>query len=138
MLKNLDHIGIVVEDLDAAVAQYTAVFGFSLHEVTDQRAQGMRIASLRLGELVVELMESTSPEGVLAAFREKRGTGVHHLAYRVSDIHGDLRLLQERGIKAIDNEPRRGGGGNLIAFLHPKDTGGVLMELCQPERGATP
>ena len=136
MLKHLDHIGIVVDDLEAAIAQYTTVFGFALHQRDDVPSQGMRTATLTLAGTAVELMQSTSPSGVLARFREKRGTGVHHLAYQVEDIAAALQALRQSGVALVDSEPRKGGGGNLIAFLHPKDTGGVLMELCQPEQGA--
>jgi methylmalonyl-CoA/ethylmalonyl-CoA epimerase len=132
MLKNLDHIGIVVDDLDKAVEQYTKLFGFRCTEIEEVPAQGMRIASVTLDRLTVELMESTSDTGVLAPFHRKRGAGIHHLAYAVEDIRGVLKTLTEQGLRLIDREPRRGGGNHWIAFLHPKDTGNILMEVCAP------
>jgi methylmalonyl-CoA/ethylmalonyl-CoA epimerase len=93
----------------------------------------MQIATVKLGTLNVELLESTSEQGVLAKFLKKRGPGVHHIAYAVTDIKKSLQELSRAGLRLIDTEPRIGSDNALIAFAHPKDTGGVLVELCQKQ-----
>lgn len=133
MLRKLDHIGIVVQDLDSTVSMYTGLFGFSLKERERLEAQGMEIGLLTLGDLTVELMESIADDGTVASFLNKRGPGVHHLAYEVRDIRQAMRRLQEAGINLIDREPRVGGENALIAFLHPRDTDRVLIEICEKQ-----
>ena len=131
MFRRLDHIGIVVQDLDAAISMYTSLFGFSLQERERFETHGMEIARVTLGDLSVELMQSLSEDGTLARFLRKRGPGIHHLAYEVEDIVSAMRQLQTAGLNLIDREPRVGGGNALIAFAHPNDTGKVLIEICQ-------
>ena len=131
MVKELDHIGIVVEDLEEAVCLYTGLLGFTLQGRERVETQGMEIASLVLGSLKVELLHSISETGVLAGFLAKRGPGVHHLAFRVEGIEQSLSAARGAGIGLIDERPRPGGDNALIAFLRPKDTGGVLIEFCE-------
>jgi methylmalonyl-CoA/ethylmalonyl-CoA epimerase len=133
MLKELDHIGVVVEDLENAISMYTSLFGFSFRSRERVDAQSMEIATVELGTLKIELLHSTSDSGVLSNFLSKRGPGVHHLAYRVEDINGSLSKMKKAAIRLIDEHPRAGSDNNLIAFLHPKDTGGVLVELCEKQ-----
>lgn len=133
MFDKLDHIGIVVEDLSVAVQRYTKLFGFTLFEEEDVPEQGMKIAVVRLGELNIELLQSTSEDGTLAGFLRKRGPGFHHMAYKVENIREELYEVRKEGIRVIDKEPRTGSGGKLISFLHPKDTEGVLIEFCQDQ-----
>lgn len=131
MLNELDHVGIVVGDLEEAIRMYTTLFGFSLRGRERVETQGMEIATVVLGSLKVELLHSTSETGALSSFLTKRGPGVHHLAYRVRDIERSLSAMKDAGIRLIDERPRPGSDNALVAFLHPKDTGGVLIEFCE-------
>jgi methylmalonyl-CoA epimerase len=130
----LDHVAIVVKDLDAAVALYTQTLGFSrvYHETVAD--QGVEIVGLRTGDAVIELLRPLSEDSPIAKFRGDSETKLHHTAYRIGDIHAELARLKAEGVRLIDEEPRLGAHGNTIAFLHPKSTGGVLIELCQPAR----
>lgn len=127
----IDHVGIAVESLDPALAVFCTALGLPdpvIEEVADQR---VRTAIFGSGDGRVELLESTDPEGPIAKFIAKRGPGIHHVALRVSDIRAKLAELNAQGVQLIDREPRIGAGGHLIAFIHPKSTGGVLLELTQ-------
>ena len=127
----IDHIGIAVANLDAALRFYHHTLGLEapvIEEVADQR---VRTAIFGSGDGRVELLESTDPEGPIGKFIAKRGEGIHHVALRVPDVKAKLMELEAQGIQLIDREPRIGAGGHLIAFLHPKSTGGVLLELTQ-------
>jgi methylmalonyl-CoA epimerase len=128
----LDHVAIVVKDLAATVALYTETLGFSrvYHETVAD--QGVEIVGLRTGDAVIELLRPLSEESPIAKFRGEAATKLHHTAYRVDDVRAELARLKASGVRLIDEEPRRGAHGNTIAFLHPKSTGGVLIELCQP------
>ncbi len=137
MLKELDHIGVVVEDIEEAISLYTGLLGFALRGRERVEAQGMEIASVVLEGFKVELLHSISETGVLSGFLAKRGPGVHHLAFRVSDIERSLSALRQAGIRLIDERPRPGSDDTLIAFLRPKDTGGVLIELCEQRPSAS-
>lgn len=129
--EKIDHLGIAVSSLEKTLPFYQQVLGLKLvHEevIPDQQ---VRTAFLQLGESTLELLEPTSPDSPVAKFIAKRGEGIHHIAYAVSDIRAKLREAKEAGIRLIDEEPRPGGHGKWIAFLHPKDTYGVLTEYCQ-------
>jgi len=123
------HVGIAVQDLDAAVARLTALFGFRLGE----RAEGLgvRLVFLETGDTPLELLASAEPGGVIERFIERRGEGMHHIALRVSDIRQALRELTAAGIELIDQEPRVNPLGHLVAFAHPKSLNGVLIELVE-------
>ena len=127
----LDHIAIVVKDLDATVAFYTETLGFGLVYREIVADQGVEAVGLRTGDAVIELLRPLSEDSPIAAFRGEAATKLHHTAYRVADIRAELARLKAAGIRLIDEEPRAGAHGNTIAFLHPKSTGGVLIELCQ-------
>jgi methylmalonyl-CoA mutase C-terminal domain/subunit len=127
----VDHIGIAVRSIAEALPFYTRQLGLlAVHEelIEDQK---VRTVFLPVGETDIELLEPLDDHSPIAKFMEKRGPGIHHVAYAVSDIHESLRQAADRGYRLIDAEPRTGGHGKLIAFLHPKDTYGVLTELCQ-------
>lgn len=127
----LDHVGVAVQSIEQALPVYQQTLGLKeggVHDVPDQK---VRACFLPVGESRVELLEPTDPEGVIAKFLDKRGPGLHHVAYRVPDIESALALLKERGVRLIDETPRIGAGGARIAFLHPKATDGVLTELVQ-------
>jgi methylmalonyl-CoA epimerase len=127
----IDHVAIVVADLDATIALYTGPLGFSLAYRETIPDQGVEAVGLRSGESIIELLRPLDPASPIAAFRGTAATKLHHTAYRVDDVAGELARLRAAGIRLIDEVPRKGAHGNTIAFLHPKSTGGVLIELCQ-------
>lgn len=131
----IDHVAIVVKDLEAAIALYTKKLGFS--EVYRELVpdQGVEAVGLRTGDAVIELLRPLDEESPIAKYRGEAQTKLHHTAYRVADIRAELERLRQAGVRLIDEQPRRGAHGNTIAFLHPKSTGGVLIELCQREDG---
>jgi methylmalonyl-CoA epimerase len=131
----LDHVAIVVKDLEATIALYTTTLGFS--EVYRELVpdQGVEAVGLRTGDAVIELLRPLDEESPIAKFRGEAQTKLHHTAYRVEDIRAELERLKQAGVRLIDEQPRRGAHGNTIAFLHPKSTGGVLIELCQRQGG---
>jgi len=130
MIGPAHHIGVAVRRLDEALADYGKL-GFEARPVEDVPTQGVRVAFLRAGPVRIELLESLSPEGVIARFIERRGEGLHHLAFSVPDIRGEMRRLRGQGLELIDAEPRPGAHGRLVAFLHPRSARGVLLELVQ-------
>ena len=127
----LDHIGIAVDDLDAAIELYRDKLGFEVGGVEDVLEFGVKVAFLPLGESQVELVMPVSQDSAMAKFLEKRGPGFHHLCFKVDDIRAELARLEKLGVEVVDSEPREGAHGTLVAFLHPKSTGGVLIELAQ-------
>ncbi len=131
MVKKIDHIGIAVNNLDDALKFYEDVLGMNLHGTEIVEEQKVKVAFLPIGDTEIELLESTDKEGPIAKFIEKKGEGIQHIAYRVDDIEKELEEMKQKGIRLIDEKPRYGAGGAKIAFLHPKSTNGVLVELCQ-------
>jgi len=128
----LDHVAIVVQDLEAAIALYTQTLGFSLVYREIVSDQSVEAVGLRTGDAVIELLLPLDDDSPLTRYRGEAATKLHHTAYRVADIRAELARLKAAGVRLIDEAPRRGAHGNLVAFLHPKSTGGVLIELCQP------
>ena len=133
MIKKIDHIGIAVSDLEQQVKFYSEVFGLSCIEVEDVPDQKVKVAIFPVGEVRIELLQPTSNESPIAKFIEKKGEGIHHIAYLVDDLEGNLKKLEEKEVRLIDQQPRIGAGGHKIAFIHPKSTFGVLTELCEGE-----
>lgn len=131
MVVKVDHIGIAVSDLAESLKMYTDILGMTLHGTETVEEQKVKTAFLPLGDTEIELLESTSPDGPIGKFIETRGQGIQHIAFRVDDIEAALAELKAKGVRLIDEKPRYGAGGAKIAFLHPKATGGVLIELCQ-------
>jgi methylmalonyl-CoA epimerase len=127
----LDHIGIAVGDLGQALAFYRDALGLEVEPPEEVHSQGVRARVVPVGEATIELLEPTSPDSPIARFIEKRGPGLHHVTLRVDDLRDVLARLQERGIRLIDEQPRVGAEGALIAFVHPASTHGVLVELKQ-------
>ncbi len=127
----IDHIAIVVADLEATIALYTQTLGFSEVYREIIADQGVEAVGLRTGDAVIELLRPLDPTSPIAAFRGGAATKLHHTAYRVADITAELARLRAAGVRLIDETPRKGAHGNTIAFLHPKSTAGVLIELCQ-------
>ena len=131
MLTRIHHVGIAVADLDESIERYRAVLGAELVHRAVNEKEGLEAAFLRTGEGEVELMTATRPESPVGKFLAKRGPGLHHVAYGVSDIAAALADARAAGLELIDSEPRMGMHGTLIAFVHPKSMGGVLTELVQ-------
>lgn len=131
MVGKVDHIGIAVSNLEESIKFYEDVLGMKLHGIEVVEEQKVKVAFLPIGDTEIELLESTDKEGPIAKFIEKKGEGIQHIAYRVDDIEKALEEMRQKGIRLIDEKPRYGAGGAKIAFLHPKSTNGVLIELCQ-------
>lgn len=128
----VDHVGVAVASLEEALPFYRDVLGMTVDGVEEVAEQGVRLAFLRAGASHIELLEPLSPESSVGKFLAKRGPGLHHVALAVPDLAAALQELAARDVPLIDRQPRRGGGRKLIAFLHPRAAGGVLVELCQP------
>lgn len=131
MFKKIDHIGVAVKNIEDSLHIFKDILGmeYSGEEVVNE--QDVKVAFLPVGESEIELLESTSPEGNIAKYIEKKGEGIHHIAFEVEDLGAILEDLQKKGVRLIDREPRYGAGGARIAFLHPKSTNGILVELCE-------
>ncbi|MCX8013655.1 MAG: methylmalonyl-CoA epimerase [Rectinema sp.] len=127
----LDHIGIAVESIDSALPIWEGILGLPLHGVEEVAEQKVKTAFMPIGDTEIELLESTDPEGPIGKFIAAKGQGVHHLAFRVAELETTLEELKAKGVRLIDEKPRYGAGGARIAFIHPKATGGVLVELCE-------
>ncbi len=130
-ILKIDHLGIAVNNIEDGKNFWTEVLGLQFEGSETVEAQKVTTAFFPVGESEVELLESTSPDGPVAKFIDKKGTGFQHVAFRVANIEAALEELKEKGIQLIDQKPRIGAGGAKIAFLHPKATGGVLVELCE-------
>ncbi len=128
---HIEHIGIAVKDLDQAIGLYEKLLGIRCYAVEEVADQKVRTAFFKVGETKIELLASTAPDGPVAKFIEKRGEGVHHIAYAVEGLPGVLHSLESDGMELIDKKPRRGAEGMDIAFLHPRSTLGVLTEICE-------
>lgn len=131
MTKKINHIGIAVRSIEAALPLYRDVLGMEYEGSEEVADQKVKVAFLATGESRIELLEPTSPDSPVAKFLEKNGEGIHHIAYEVDDLEATLAELKKQEIRLVDQEPRSGAHGTRIAFLHPKATGGVLTELCQ-------
>jgi len=130
-ILKIDHLGIAVNSIDEGKSFWTDVLGLKYEGSETVESQKVTTAFFPVGESEVELLESTAPDGPVAKFIEKKGQGIQHIAFRVDDIDAALDELKQKGIRLIDEKPRMGAGGARIAFLHPKATQGVLVELCE-------
>jgi methylmalonyl-CoA/ethylmalonyl-CoA epimerase len=130
-LSHIEHIGIAVSNLNDTINFYEKVFGLKCYNIEEVPEQKVRTAFFMVGQTKIELLESTDPEGPVGKFIKKRGEGIHHMAFAVTDIEDKLKFAESIGVKLIDAKPRKGAEGLQIAFLHPKSTFGVLTELCE-------
>ena len=130
-ISHIEHIGIAVKDLKTAIPYYEEVLGLKCYNIEEVTEQKVRTAFFKVGETKIELLEPTSEESAVAKFIEKKGEGVHHIAFRVNNLVEALAKCESKGIQLIDKTPRKGAEGLNIAFLHPKSTAGVLTELCE-------
>jgi methylmalonyl-CoA/ethylmalonyl-CoA epimerase len=134
MLK-IEHIGIAVRDLSKAIPLFEKLLNTPCYKTEQVGSENVNTAFFQKGESKVELLESTDPDGVIARFIEKKGEGMHHIAFDVADIHSEMARLQAEGFTLLNPTPKPGADNKLVCFLHPKDTGGVLVELCQEREG---
>lgn len=133
-LSHIEHIGIAVKSLKEAIPYYEDVLGLQCYATEEVPDQQVRTAFFKIGQTKIELLEPMSEESPVAAFLEKRGEGIHHIAYAVDNASEALAEVKGKGVRLIDRVPRAGAEGLLIGFLHPKSTGGVLTELCEDPR----
>lgn len=130
-LNYIEHIGIAVKNLEEAKKYYEEVLGLKCYSVEEVADQKVKTAFFKIGQTKLELLESTAPDGPIGKFIEKKGEGIHHIAFSVKNLQGQLDNASTQGIQLIDKQPRKGAEGLDIAFLHPKSTFGVLTELCE-------
>ena len=132
-ITHIEHIGIAVNSLEEAIPYYEETLGMKCYAVEEVADQKVKTAFFMVGQTKIELLESTSPEGPIGKFLEKKGQGVHHLAFAVKNVNESLTELDEKGVRMIDKTSRKGAEGLSIGFLHPKSTMGVLTEICGKE-----
>jgi methylmalonyl-CoA/ethylmalonyl-CoA epimerase len=130
MLK-VEHIGIAVKSLQESNELFAKLFGKTHYKVESVESEGVSTSFFQMGETKIELLEATNPESAIAKFIEKKGEGIHHIAYEVSNIYEEMERLKNEGFTLLNAEPKKGADNKLICFLHPKSTNGVLIELCQ-------
>lgn len=130
-MEKIEHIGIAVKNLTEAEKTYTALLGIVPYKRETVESEHVTTSFFKIGETKIELLEATSPESPIAKFIEKKGEGIHHIAYAVADIHAEMKRLKEEGFVLLNETPKKGADNKLICFVHPKSAGGVLTELCQ-------
>lgn len=130
-ISHIEHIGIAVSNLEQSIRYYEDILGFKCYAIEEVADQKVKTAFFKVGDTKIELLESTDPEGPIGKFIEKKGEGVHHIAFAAKNIEEALKEAENKGITLIDKQPRKGAEGLSIAFLHPKSTRGVLTELCE-------
>ncbi|MFT4415669.1 methylmalonyl-CoA epimerase [Fredinandcohnia humi] len=131
MIKKIDHIGIAVSSIENSLPFYTNILNLQLEGIEVVESEQVKVAFLKIGESKLELLEPLSTESSIASFIEKRGEGIHHIALGVNSIEERISEIKANGIKMLQDEPKLGAGGAKIAFMHPKTTGRVLLELCE-------
>jgi len=130
-MKKIEHLGIAVKSIAAANEIYTKLLGYQPYKAEDVASEGVNTSFFMCGESKIELLEATNPESPIAKFIEKRGEGVHHIAFLVDNIEAEMKRLKKEGFVLLNSTPKRGADNKLVAFLHPKSSLGVLVELCQ-------
>jgi methylmalonyl-CoA/ethylmalonyl-CoA epimerase len=130
-MEKLEHIGIAVKNLELSNPLFAALLGQSHYKIETVDSEGVRTSFFKIGDIKIELLEATLPDSPIAKFVAKKGEGIHHLAFSVSDIGKSIEHYKQQGFEVINEEPKRGADDKIICFLHPKSTGGVLIELCQ-------
>ncbi|WMX14579.1 MULTISPECIES: methylmalonyl-CoA epimerase [unclassified Aureispira] len=130
----VEHIGIAIKDLSTSNALFAKLFGEAHYKVEAVESEGVATSFFQCGETKIELLEATREDSPIAKFIEKRGEGIHHIAFEVDDIHAEMKRLAAEGFTILNPEPKKGADNKLVCFLHPKTTNGVLVELCQEIR----
>ncbi|MCH8556824.1 MAG: methylmalonyl-CoA epimerase [Balneolia bacterium] len=134
-MNKIEHIGIAVKNLDEAIKNWETLLGAPCYKKESVASEKVDTAFFRTGESKIELLGARAPDSVIAGFIEKRGEGMHHVAFEVDDIRAEMKRLSEAGYRLLQEEPKRGADNKLVAFLHPKNANGVLVELCQSIEG---
>ncbi|MFX3674821.1 MAG: methylmalonyl-CoA epimerase [Paenisporosarcina sp.] len=129
-MNKIDHIGIAVKNLEDTIPYYTETLGLNLLHIEEVASESVRVAFIDAGNIKLELLEPMSPESAIHSFIEKKGEGIHHIAFGVEGIESRMKELHEKGIRILNEQPKKGAGGAQVAFLHPKSSFGVLYELC--------
>lgn len=130
-MKKIEHIGIAVKNIDEANKLYEILLKTEPYKMEEVESEGVKTSFFRCGESKIELLEATTASSPIAKFIEKRGEGIHHIAFEVADIVSEMKRLEEEGFVLLNKEPKRGADNKLVAFIHPKSANGVLIELCQ-------
>ncbi|MDG1038156.1 MAG: methylmalonyl-CoA epimerase [Polaribacter sp.] len=130
-MEKIEHIGIAVKNLDKSNQLFASLLGKSHYKTEEVSSEGVKTSFFQSGPNKIELLEATSPESPIAKFIEKKGEGVHHIAFAVNNIESEIKRLQKEGFVVLNETPKKGADNKLVAFLHPKSTNGVLVELCQ-------
>lgn len=130
-MEKLEHIGIAVKNLDQANVQFAKLLGRAHYKIEEVESEGVKTSFFEIGGVKIELLEASREDSPIAKFIEKRGEGIHHLAFEVANINQSVKDYQQQGFAPINPEPKKGADNKMICFLHPKTTGGVLIELCQ-------
>ncbi|MCW5519897.1 methylmalonyl-CoA epimerase [Aureitalea sp. L0-47] len=130
-MVKIEHIGIAVKDIEAANKTYRKLFGYEHYKTEEVASEGVITSFFKCGESKIELLEGTTENSAITKFVEKRGEGMHHIAFAVEDIHSEMKRLEKEGFILLNKEPKRGADNKWVVFLHPKSSNGVLVELCQ-------
>lgn len=130
-MEKIEHIGIAVKDLEKSNALFASLFGESHYKIEEVASEGVKTSFFKSGLNKIELLEATNPDSPIAKFIEKKGEGIHHIAFLVQDIHSEIVRLKNEGFVVLNDLPKKGADNKLVVFLHPKTTNGVLIELCQ-------
>lgn len=130
-MQKIEHIGIAVKDLEESNNLFAKLFNKPHYKIEEVASEGVKTSFFKIGPNKIELLEATNPESPIAKFIAKKGEGVHHIAYAVTDIRSEIKRLKKEGFTVLNDEPKRGADNKLVVFLHPKSTNGVLIELCQ-------
>ena len=130
-MRKIEHIGIAVKDLEAANALFEQLFGTPAYKTEEVASEGVRTSFFKSGPNKIELLEATRPDSPIAKYIDRKGEGMHHIAFDVADIHAEIARLKAAGFTVLNDEPKKGADDKLVAFLHPKTSNGVLVELCQ-------
>ena len=130
-MKKIEHIGIAVKDIEASNSLFASLFGEAHYKIEEVVSEGVKTSFFMCGPNKIELLEATKPDSPIAKYIEKKGEGIHHIAFAVDDIHAEIGRLKSEGFTVLNETPNKGADNKLIAFLHPKTTNGVLIELCQ-------
>lgn len=133
-MEKIEHIGIAVKDLSNSSQLYRSLLGYESYKTETVSTENVITEFFKIGESKIELLQATSPDSAIASFIEKRGEGIHHIAFAVEDIHAEMERLKNEGFQLLNDVPKKGADNKLVCFVHPKTAGGVLIELCQEIR----
>lgn len=131
MMNKIEHIGIAVKDIEKSNKLFTSLFGENNYKMEEVLSEGVKTSFFKVGPNKIELLEATNPDSPIAKFIEKKGEGIHHIAFAVADINTEVNRLKKEGFTILNETPKKGADNKLVVFLHPKSTNGVLIELCQ-------